>query len=206
MADHDFAAEDGAGAGGQPESSDAQTLKMAVHSALFTSPEAFLMTIEELNDKEKEVGYWEKEVRSSTWVVIKRVDEVVGVAVARWPDPRDGDPATERYIESVWIDPKLRGQHLAEQLIKFLFEVECDKSPYVGQFSLWVFDKNEYAKRLYKRMGFEYAGQQYARNGCKELRYEYRLELGIGGTSAAASTQLDAPRNSDLIYRVLGKG
>ena len=66
-------------------------LKEAMHEAISTSPEAFLTTTSELKAKEAvEADYWEREIRSFTWAVIQRGAELVGFAVARWPDGRHG--------------------------------------------------------------------------------------------------------------------
>lgn len=208
MVDHVFAAEDRVGGGREPELRDAQMLKKALHASISTSPEAFLMTIDDLNDKE--VDYWEREIRFSTWTVIQRGDEIVGLAVARWPVAevdRDVDPATARFIESVWITPELRGRRLAEQLVRFLFEVERAQSPSVSRFLLWVFDKNHEAIRLYERMGFRYLARQDLpdRSGRAELLYEYRLVTDARKSQATLAAREDDPRRYGLVYRVLGK-
>lgn len=209
MADKASGADDPVGAEPLHGLRDAQMLKEAMHEATSTSPEAFLMTIDDI--KAKEADYWEREISSSTWAVIQKGDKVVGFAVARWPDgemDRDVDPTAARFIESVWIHPKLRRQRLAEQLVRFLFEVECAKSPGVGHFLLWVFDKNYPAISLYERMGFTYVARQDVpdQSGRTELRYEYRLEPDAPGARAAAlAARLDDLRTDGLVYRVLGE-
>ena len=209
MADKASGADDPVGAEPLHGLRDAQMLKEAMHEATSTSPEAFLMTIDDI--KAKEADYWEREISSSTWAVIQKGDKVVGFAVARWPDgemDRDVDPTAARFIESVWIHPKLRRQRLAERLVRFLFEVECAKSPGVGHFLLWVFDKNYPAISLYERMGFTYVARQDVpdQSGRTELRYEYRLEPDARGARAAAlAARLDDLRTDGLVYRVLGE-
>ncbi len=208
MADKASGAEDPVDAEPRPGLRDAQMLKEAMHEATSTSPEAFLMTIDDI--KAKEADYWEREISSSTWAVIQKGDKVVGFAVARWPDgemDRDVDPAAARFIESVWIHPKLRRQRLAERLVRFLFEVERAKSPGIRQFLLWVFDKNDKAIRLYERMGFRRVGRQKLddQSGREELRYEYRLEPDARRMQAALAARLDDLRTSGLVYRVLGE-
>jgi ribosomal protein S18 acetylase RimI-like enzyme len=208
MADQASGAEDPVDAKPRPELRDAQMLKEAMHKAASTSPEAFLMTSDDI--KAKEADYWEREISSSTWAVIQKDDKVVGFAVARWPDgekDRDVDPAAARFIESVWIHPDLRRQRLAERLVRFLFEVEHAKSPSVRQFLLWVFDKNMYAIRLYKRMGFRYVTRQDVPDGSgrKERRYEYRLEPDAGKMRSTMAARRSDLRKDGLIYRVLGE-
>ena len=208
MANQASGAEDPVGAEPLPGLRDAQMLKDAMHEATSTSPEAFLMTIDDI--KAKETDYWEREISSSTWAVIQKGDKVVGFAVARWPDgekDRDVDPSVARFIESVWIHPDLRRQRLAERLGRFLFEVEHAKSTSVGRFLLWVFDKNKYAIRLYKRMGFRYVTRQDVPDGSgrMEHRYEYRLEPDAGKMRTALAARRNDQRKYGLIYRVLGE-
>lgn len=208
MANQASGAEDPVGAESLAGLRDAQMLKEAMHEATSTSPEAFLMTIDDI--KAKEADYWEREISSSTWAVIQKGDKVVGFAVARWPDgekDRDVDPAAARFIESVWIHPKLRRQRLAERLVRFLFEVERAKNPGIRQFLLWVFDKNDKAIRLYERMGFRYVTRQNVadRSGREELRYEYLLEPDAGGVRAARGDRRADLRTHGLVYRVLGE-
>jgi ribosomal protein S18 acetylase RimI-like enzyme len=208
MANHASDEGDPVRAGYRPRFRDAQILKRAIRTSIRTSPEAFLKTLEDVDNSSPD--YWEKEVDSSTWVVIQRNDEVVGVAVARWPDlemDRNIDRTGARFIESVWIAPELRGSHLGERLVRFLFEVESAKSPDVEQFLLWVFDRNSPAIRLYERMGFRYAGEQDLPgwSGRRELRYEYKLEPDAAEMNAAAHARQDDLRNHGVIYRVLGR-
>ena len=199
MADKASGADDPVGAEPLHGLRDAQMLKEAMHEATSTSPEAFLMTIDDI--KAKEADYWEREISSSTWAVIQKGDKVVGFAVARWPDgemDRDVDPTAARFIESVWIDPKLRRQRLAEQLVRFLFEVERAKSPGVGHFLLWVFDKNYQPSACTSAWGSgTWPGRTYDQSGRTELRYEYRLEPDARGVRAAAlAARLDDLRTA----------
>jgi len=208
MTDHVFAEKDRVGADRQPELRDAQMLEKALRKSLSTSPEAFLMTIEDLDAKGTD--YWKKEMCSSTWAVIQSGDDVVGLAVCRWPDSemdREVDPATARFIESVWVAPEFRGNRLAERLVRFLFEVERAKSPGVRRFLLWVFDKNDKAIRLYKRMGFRYVDRQNlpGQSDRAELRYEYHLESDEWGVKAALAARRDELHTDGLVYRVLGE-
>ena len=207
MANPASGAEDPVDAQSGPRIRDAVMLEKAMRAAIATSPEAFLTTIDDLDDKEAD--YWESEITSSTWAVIQRGDKVVGFAVARWPHhemDRDVDPVAARFIESVWIDPELRGKRVAERLVRFLFEVERAKSPSVSRFLLWVFDKNQTAIRLYKRMGFTYVTRQkHNQSGRTELRYEYQLEPDALGAQATLAARQDDLSKHGLRYRVLGE-
>src|ERR1700748_992036 len=95
---------------------DAEILYCAMREAIRTSPGSFLKTIEDV-DAERP-GYWANEIRASRTVVAQRDGEVVGIAASKRPDPvMDGeDPATARYIESVWVAPSLRRKRLGERL------------------------------------------------------------------------------------------
>jgi len=190
---------------------DAQLLQDALRESVRTSPDSFLMTVEDIDAKP--LGYWMDEIVSSTWVVAQRRGDVVGTAVARWPDDEmdtDIDPDTARFIESVWIAPDLRGHRISERLLRFLFEQECEKNPEIRQFLLWVFDDNHHAIRLYERMGFEYTTvqQRHAPAGMTELMY--RLSFGSAEMKAAETAVNEAARRHDrrqygVTYRVLGE-
>jgi ribosomal protein S18 acetylase RimI-like enzyme len=196
-----------AGTAYQPELLDAQILQRTIRKSIYTSSEAFLKTVEEVDNCG--TGYWEQEIASSTWAVIQRGEDVIGVAVARRPDPEknpDVDPPSTRFIESVWIDPELRGSHLGERLVRFLFAVEYAKSPGIREFLLWVFEKNVSAIRLYQRMGFVYDIEQKLPDGSGriELRYRYSLKPDAAPVAAAAESRQQGPDIHGLIYRVLG--
>ena len=123
-------------------------------------------------------GYWDKEIKTSTWVVIEQLGEVVGIAVARWPDKEIDDYIDEnraRFIESVWIAPKFRGICMGERLVNYLIEVESEKSPDVDEFMLWVFENNKYAIGLYERMSFNLVDEHRLEDGRIELRYKFVL-------------------------------
>jgi len=189
---------------------DARILQRAICDSVSTSPEAFLKTADDVN--EFSLDHWEKEIQSSTWAVIERGQELVGIAVARWPHremDQDIDPKTSRFIESVWIDPGLRGRRMGERLMRFLFEVECEKCPDVMQLLLWVFDKNHRAIRLYERMGFKDTGQRNVdtRGGRTELQYQLAFDTAVVKATGKAVNK--AARREDLrqfgvTYRTLG--
>jgi ribosomal protein S18 acetylase RimI-like enzyme len=197
---------------GPPLQEDAKILQRAIRDSVSTSPEAFLKTLDYVNEMPLE--YWESEIGSSTWAVIERGEDVVGVAVARLPNremDHDIDPDKARFIESVWIAPELRGHQIGERLVRFLFEVECAKNPQVKQFFLWVFEENYRAIRLYDRMGFSYTDVKHLvdRGGRTELRYKYRLMFDIGVVRATKTAVNKRGRRKDqrkrgLRYRILG--
>jgi ribosomal protein S18 acetylase RimI-like enzyme len=196
--------------GQEPGLGDARILQKAIRDSVSTSPEAFLKTVDDVD--ELELDYWEKEIYSSTWAVIERGQEVVGIAVARWPHremDQDIDPKTSRFIESVWIHPELRGRQMGERLMRFLFDVECEKNADIRQFLLWVFDKNHRAIRLYERMGFVYTEQRHedTRGGRTEIQYQLAFDTVVMKTTGKAvdeAARQDDLRQFGVSYRILG--
>src|SRR5882724_2588760 len=131
---------------------DAEILHSAMCKAVDTSPNSFLKTVEELDAEPPD--YWITQIQSAKWAVAQRGGEVVGVAASKRPNPdidRE-DPATSRYIESVWVAPGLRRRRLGERLIKYLLAAEYWSNPDIKQFVLWVYETNEPAMRLYEHI------------------------------------------------------
>ena len=133
-----------AGTAYQSELPDAQILRRAIRKSIHTSSEAFLKTVEEVDNCG--TGYWEQEIRFRH---LENRDpargaDVVGVAVAKigrtQEKDRDIDPPSTRFHRvrldrsgSPWHD------HLGERLVRFLFAVECARSPDIRQFLLLGF-------------------------------------------------------------------
>jgi ribosomal protein S18 acetylase RimI-like enzyme len=183
-----------------PKFRDARILKRAMRESILTSPGSFLKTVADVDAMSSDL--WEKEINTSTWVVIEQFDNVVGIAVSRWPD-KDMDcrinPLKARFIESVWIAPNFRGSHMGERLVNYLMEVERAKYPTVRRFMLWVFNKNDNAIQLYKRMGFKRVGGEHALgDGRVEVRYEYVLPNPSSKRAARKSRANSAARAGDL--------
>ena len=190
---------------------DADILKEAVRESILTSPGSFLRTVTDVEKMSDE--YWGKEIDTYTWVVIQRLDTVVGIAVARRPkeetDP-DIDELTARFIESIWIAPEFRRSQMGERLVNYLMEIEREKCPSVCRFILWVFEQNKNAIRLYERMCFECVGDHILEDGRIELRYEYVLpnlsaEEATRSWMANAAAREEDRRQHDVTYRVLAR-
>jgi ribosomal protein S18 acetylase RimI-like enzyme len=211
MTGHVLGAEGLTETGHGPGHRDAWILQKAIRDSVATSPEAFLKALEDIDGMA--IDYWEKELTKSTWAVIERGEEVVGIAVARLPHREmdsDIDPDTARFIESVWITPELRGRQLGERLMRFLFEVECEKNPGIKQFLLWVFDKNRPAIRLYERMNFVYTQvkNEDIRDGRTELKYRLAFDTVVvqaTETVVNKARRREDRRLLDVRYRVLGE-
>jgi ribosomal protein S18 acetylase RimI-like enzyme len=189
---------------------DAKILQEAVREAVRTSPNSFLKTLNDVDRKGRD--FWIDEIQRSTWAVVERDGEVVGIAAGKRPDPDKDreDPDTTRYIESVWIAPRLRGHRLGERLIRFLLEVEHQRNQRLEQFLLWVFKSNSSAIKLYDHMGFQPTGE--CNDGIKpEVKFKLKLNLNREVNAAVVLMVNEAARRQDqwryrLTYRVLGDG
>ena len=62
-------------------------------------------------------------------MVAERGGKGVGVAACKPPEQGKDEESghDSRYIESVWIDPDLRGRRLGERLIRYLMAAEFQK-------------------------------------------------------------------------------
>jgi ribosomal protein S18 acetylase RimI-like enzyme len=212
MTNHALGTESLSEAGQGPSLRDeALTLQKAMRESISTSRDAFLKTVDDVN--EKPIDHWEREILSSTWAVIQRGKEIVGIGAAKRPDRETyndlEDPAKARFIESVWIAPQLRRRRMGERLVKYLFEVECGRNPNIRQFLLWVLEENLPAINLYLHMGFDYTGvkQWHDQVGKTELKYQVAYDSEM--VKAIAATVNKAARRDDLRkfgvrYRILG--
>jgi ribosomal protein S18 acetylase RimI-like enzyme len=180
-------------------SGDAKILHETLREAIDTSPGSFLKTLEDIDGTD-----WLGEIQSSTWVVAQHDGGVVGIAVAKRPDPDKDreDYETSRYIESVWIAPEHRRRRLGERLINYLLETEYQKNQQVEQFLLWVFVTNLYAIRMYEHMGFDRTSEMH-----KGVRTERKYKLDFTSevyTAVRKAVKEAAHRRDGVTYRVLG--
>jgi len=185
---------------------DAETLYYAMREAVITSPDSFLKTVEAVDAEPP--GYWVNEIRSSKWAVAQHLGEVVGIAASKRPDPSvdTEDPATARYIESVWVAPGLRRKRLGERLIKYLLATEYLNNLHITQFVLWVYATNDSAMRLYEHIGFIRTPE---RNVGARTEIKYRLDfnpdvhttIGLAANRDHRHDQL----HRAVTYRLLGQ-
>jgi ribosomal protein S18 acetylase RimI-like enzyme len=187
---------------------DAKTLSAARREAIRTSPGSFLITLRDIDAKGRD--YWIDEVQSSTWVVAERDGKAVGVAACKSPHPGKDKESDQdsRYIESLWIDPDLRGHRLGERLLRYLMATEFRKNSNIERFLLWVFETNPSAISLYKRMQFD---QTRDRNEGFRTEIKYHLSVSPETRLAICQTVDSAALLSDkqkygVTYRVLGEG
>jgi ribosomal protein S18 acetylase RimI-like enzyme len=153
---------------------DAEILHCVMREAVRSSPGSFLRTAEDVDAEPPD--YWVNEVRSAKWAVAQRGGEVVGLAASKHPNPEMDreDPATARYIESVWVTPGLRRRRLGERLIKYLLTAEYWSNQSIRQFVLWVYVSNAAAMRLYEHIGFVKTPE---RNVGARTEVKYRLDF-----------------------------
>jgi ribosomal protein S18 acetylase RimI-like enzyme len=189
-----------------PLRSDADILRDAMRDAVGTSPGSFLRTVADVDAEPPE--YWAKEIRSSKWTVAQHGGKVVGIAAGKRPNPAmdSEDPATARYIESVWIAPGLRRRRLGERLIKYLLTAEYLDNHYIRQFLLWVYLTNDPAMRLYEHIGFVptreiNAGTRTEIKYCLDFNPELHTTIGLRAHGAHRHDLL----YRDVTYRVLGQ-
>ncbi len=185
---------------------DAEILYRAIREAVRTSPGSFLKSVADVEAKRPD--FWVNEIRSSKWAVAQRDGEVVGVAGSKRPDPvmdRE-DPATARYIESVWVAPGLRGKRLGERLVKYLLAAEYWSNQRIRQFVLWVYVTNTSAMRLYEHIGFVRTPE---RNVGARTEVKYRLDFNPEVHTTISLAVNGAQRHDQLhlgvTYRLLGQ-
>ena len=183
-------------------------LKTLCGKAIRTSPDSFLTTLADIEAKQSD--YWVDQIQSSTWVVAEQDGKVVGVAACKPPaEGKDEESGQDsRYIESVWIDPDLRGQRLGERLIRYLMAAEFRKNPDIRQFLLWVFETNSSAVRLYKRMDFVLTHDRHD-DPRPEIKYRLNVDHETYPDSRQAADEAllgDSKEKYGVTYRMLGEG
>ncbi len=185
---------------------DAEILYCSMREAVRTSPGSFLKTVADVDAEQP--GFWRNEIRSSKWVVAECDGEVFGIAGSKRPDPvmDSEDPATARYIESVWVAPGLRRKRLGERLVKYLLAAEYWGNQRIRQFVLWVYVTNTSAMRLYEHIGFVRTPE---RNVGARTEVKYRLDFNPEVHTAIGLAVNGAQRHDQLhhgvTYRLLGQ-
>ena len=185
---------------------DAEILHYVMRQAVRTSPGSFLRTVEDLDAEPPD--YWVNEVRSAKWAVAQHGEEVVGVAASKHPDPgmdRE-DPATARYIESVWVMPGLRRRRLGERLVKYLLTAEYWNNQSIKQFVLWVYAGNAAAMRLYEHIGFVETPESNVGTRTEiKYRLDFNPEVHTTISLVPNGARLLDQFHRAVTYRVLGQ-
>lgn len=184
---------------------DAEILHYVMREAVRTSPGSFLRTVEDVDAEPPD--YWVNEVRSAKWAVAQHGAEVVGVAASKHPDPgmdRE-DPATARYIESVWVIPGLRRRRLGERLVKYLLTAEYWSNQSIKQFVLWVYAGNAAAMRLYEHIGFVKTPESNVGTRTEiKYRLDFNPEVHTTISLVPNGARLLDQLHRGVTYRVLG--
>jgi ribosomal protein S18 acetylase RimI-like enzyme len=121
-------------------------------AALYESPDSFLSLYQE----ERQYGsrWWKAAVRRDTWMVCTS-DE--GATQALLGATRAIDiPPSDRYLSYLWVAPSARGRGIGTRLVTQMLTHLRDGG--VPRVWLWVFDGNEAAHRLYRKIGFQSTG------------------------------------------------
>lgn len=184
---------------------DAEILHHVMREAVRSSPGSFLRTVDDVDAEPPD--YWINEVRSAKWAVAQRAGEVVGVAASKHPDPEMDreDPATARYIESVWVTPGLRRKRLGERLVKYLLTTEYWSNQSIRQFVLWVYAGNAAAMRLYEHIGFVKTPESNVGTRTEvKYRLDFNPEVHTTISLMPNGARLLNPLHRGVTYRVLG--
>jgi ribosomal protein S18 acetylase RimI-like enzyme len=147
----------------------ARILRDTILVSIGTSPGAFLATAVQI--KKEPPAFWEGELTSSTWAVVKYRNKIVGIAAAKSPGEMDSYALQGEacFIESVWVAPRIRGNGVGERLVTYL--IEQKRKAGIRKFYLWVFDHNTPAIKLYRRMNFKPTGYPPALVDLPEIQY-----------------------------------
>lgn len=184
--------------------SDWGLLRDTILKSIATSPGAFLATADELKAESPE--YWEERLKSSTWAVVQRGNEILGIAAAKPPSDTDRYALREKacFIESVWVDPSLRRKGVGERLVTYL--IEQQRSARIHKFYLWVFDYNSPAIRLYDRMDFKRTGRASRLLRRFEIQFVRAFDSDVVDEDELKQNDADRERDQEafgISYRLL---
>jgi ribosomal protein S18 acetylase RimI-like enzyme len=183
---------------------DWRILRDTILESLATSPDAFLATADNLKVEPSE--YWKGRLDSSTWAVVERGNNILGIAAAKPPTEVDDYAPHDKacFIESVWIDPSMRGKGFGEHLVTYLIEEQ--RRAGIQQFYLWVFDHNDPAIRLYERMNFKPTGQPSELLNPLEVQFRRVFDSEVVDDDEQAANEADRMRDRrdfGITYRLL---
>ncbi len=127
--------------------------------ALMDAPEAFMSTYGE--EAAKPDSFWQDVVaataaheRGNLWVA-----DVDGVPVGQAFGRLDPDGASVHAF-AMWVSPEARGQGVGRLLLEAILDWGREAGASLAD--LWVTEGNEAAEELYRRTGFEPAGERAA--------------------------------------------
>jgi ribosomal protein S18 acetylase RimI-like enzyme len=184
--------------------SDWRILRDTILKSIKTSPSSFLTTADQVDGEPRD--FWERELESATWAVAERQGEILGIAAAKPPSEVDFYAFQEKacFIESVWIDPAIRGNGVGERLVTYL--IEQMRLAGNHKFYLWVFDHNMAAIRLYKRMEFWQTNNPSNLSDIIEIQFCREFDTDVIGDDELelnATRRLQDSEDLGLTYRML---
>ena len=148
---------------------DWRMLRSARLAALDDSPQAFTSSYA----RESAWGdlKWQRLLKTSTWVVARDGQDVIGLAKsvkARWR------PAS-RYVESVWVAPTHRRRGVLGALLYKLAET-C-RPMGVTELLLWVLVDNHAAYNAYLALRFVPIGETHRLRALGRFEQQFRLRI-----------------------------
>lgn len=183
-------------------SPDWQVLQEAVIKSLTTSPDAFLAKLDQVAAKEQK--FWRAKLESAQWAVVQCDGETLGTASAKPPGKTDKEyalPGKACFIESVWIDPRLREHGVGQRLITYL--IEQQRRAGIQDFYLWVLNHNDPAIRLYDRMDFKRTGRDSKLPETQFLRKFDSDFVDVEELHHNQAERDDDKGNLGIMYRIL---
>jgi ribosomal protein S18 acetylase RimI-like enzyme len=135
--------------------------------ALRDSPWSFLSNYEQ--ELEYDDERWADEFRRGDWMVASQQDEIVALLGATG---YNDIPATDRYLEYLWVTPTSRKSGVASDLIRaMLGRLRANGAAAVW---LWILVGNTPAQQLYEKFGFVNTDVP---EQVPDGRYEQRMKL-----------------------------
>ncbi|WP_044640271.1 GNAT family N-acetyltransferase [Risungbinella massiliensis] len=166
------------------DETDAQEYYHLRMEGLQNHPENFAKSVDEWQQRELTEVAEELEEKDPNWTWGAFLEgEMVGiVTLARNTSEKESHKA---WIKSVYVSPKARGQRLGVKLVETTVEF-AEKHEDLWQLFLVVAKKNDPARTLYEKMGFEVIGEaQHSLKVGEQYIDEYimRRELHLERTS-----------------------
>jgi ribosomal protein S18 acetylase RimI-like enzyme len=186
-----------------PPPGDWQVLRDAVLECLTVSANAFLIDLRQVVHQTPE--FWQSKLGSAQWAVVRRGEEILGIAAAKAPAETDDYalPGKACFIESVWIDPELRQQGVGERLVTYL--IDQQRQVGITDFYLWVVNGNDPAIRLYERMQFKQTPRE---SQWPETQFLRRFDSSVVDGEELRSNAADRAGDQErlgITYRLLSQ-
>jgi GNAT superfamily N-acetyltransferase len=126
-----------------------QIIKVLRLAALQDAPGSFFTT--SAAERALTPRDWQDRFNDASWLTARVGLEFAGIA--RLAPPEDGLPWV-RFVESVWVEPRHRGQGVLRNMMEHLEALA--RIAGATELRLWVLDTNESAERAYQKLGFDH--------------------------------------------------